>query len=68
MQTAKEFVHKVLDSLPDDCSLDEFTYQLYLRRKVEEGLAAIDRGDVYTPEEARRKLISWRESSGPDPR
>ena len=65
MATVKEIVLEAMRSLPDDCSWEEFTYQLYVRRKVQAGLSAIERGDVYTVDQARQKVQQWRESSGP---
>lgn len=64
MTSVKEIVLDAMRSLPDDCTWEDFTYQLYVRRKVESGLAAIDRGDVYTTDEVRQKIQQWRESSG----
>lgn len=37
----------------------EFEYRRYLRRKVEQGLADIDRGRVLEQEEVDRQLVHW---------
>ena len=37
--TAKETVRALLDRLPDDCTLDEVLYHLYVVQSVEEGVA-----------------------------
>jgi predicted transcriptional regulator len=37
--TAKETVRQLLDRLPDDCSLDEVQYHLYVLQAVERGEA-----------------------------
>jgi len=37
--TAKETVRALLDRLPDDCSLDEVQYHLYVVQALERGLA-----------------------------
>jgi hypothetical protein len=67
MQTAKQFVRDVLDSLPDDCTLDEISHRLYLRRKLELADQAIRDGRVHSFEEGREIVQSWFTSSGPTP-
>jgi len=42
MSTAKEEVQALLNSLPDDCSLEDIQYHLYVIEKVNSGLAAAD--------------------------
>lgn len=39
MEPAKETVRALLDRLPDDCSLDDILYHLYVAQKVAQGLA-----------------------------
>jgi aryl-alcohol dehydrogenase-like predicted oxidoreductase len=65
MATVKEQAIEAMRRLPDDCTWDDVAYQVYVRRKVEAGLAAIDRGDVYSPEDAKRMVKQWLKSSGP---
>ena len=65
MSTVKERLMEVVSSLPDDCTYDDFRYRLYLHRKMEESQKAIDEGRVYTQEQAREMVKSWRKSSGP---
>ena len=40
--TAKETVRALLNRLPDDCSLDDVLYHLYVVQAVGEGLADIE--------------------------
>jgi hypothetical protein len=65
MQTAKDVAREVLDTLPDDCTLDDISYQLYLRRKLEQSARDIAEGRVHSEEEARGIVESWFTSSGP---
>ena len=37
--TAKETVRALLDRLPDDCTMDEVLYRLYVVQAVAEGVA-----------------------------
>lgn len=42
MQPAKELVRDILERLPDDCSLDDVLYHVYVVQKIEQGLADAD--------------------------
>jgi len=41
---AKQAVRELLDRLPDDCSIDDVLYHLYVVQAVERGLADADAG------------------------
>ncbi len=43
MPTAKEAAREVIDRLPDQTTLDEIAYELYVNEKIEQGLAASGR-------------------------
>jgi predicted transcriptional regulator len=38
METAKEQVQEILNSLPDDASLEDIQYHIYVRQKIQQGL------------------------------
>jgi predicted transcriptional regulator len=57
--TTKQQVQEVLDQLPDDCTLEDVQYELYVIQKVQRGLQAVERGDVVTHEEAKKRLERW---------
>jgi predicted transcriptional regulator len=65
--SGKQIVFEVLSNLPDDCTLDEIRYRLFVRAKIERGIAAIETGPTYTPEEAKSQVRTWLASSGPTP-
>jgi predicted transcriptional regulator len=66
MPTAKSEAHKLIDLLPDDASFEDIQYQLYVRQKIERGLADVRDGRVIDHDEVQRRVASWRdESSGP---
>ena len=58
----KDKVRKLLDRLPDDVSMDRVLYHLYVLSKVEEGLAAVEAGDVKPHEEMVREMREWFEA------
>ena len=60
METAKEQVQRILEVLPDDASLEDIQYHIYVRQKVDQGLADGDAGRVVSHEEATRRLDKWR--------
>jgi hypothetical protein len=60
MQSAKDITTGILDSLPDDCTLDDISYRLNLWRKMERSAKDIQEGRVYTTDQARDIVKSWR--------
>jgi predicted transcriptional regulator len=44
MQDAKQAVRDLLNDLPDDCTLDDVLYHLYVLSNVERGRAEADAG------------------------
>jgi len=67
MATLKQQLVEVVSSLPDDCTMDDFRYRLYVRQRIEEGLRDVEAGSVYSHDEAVEMVKSWRKSSGPNP-
>ena len=61
MATAKEVAREILERLPDDCSLDDIQYHLYVRRMIEEGRKEIREGQYITQEEIEQDLAQWLE-------
>lgn len=59
MQTAKEEVSKLLENLPDDCTLEDIQYHLYVLQKIERGLKDTKEGRVYTQEEVENRMAKW---------
>jgi predicted transcriptional regulator len=61
MQTTKQEVSDLLNRLPDDCTLEDVQYHLYVLQKIERGLKDIEGGRVYTQEEVEKKMSKWLE-------
>ena len=59
MATAKDDVRRMLDELPDDVTYEDIQYQLYVRQKIDQGTAEIERGEGIPHEEARRLFEKW---------
>lgn len=59
MKTAKEEVRELLEGLPEDASLEEIQYHLYVRQKIEQGLCAAREGRVVPHEEVVKSMARW---------
>jgi predicted transcriptional regulator len=59
MSSAKATVRKLLDELPEDASLEDIQYHIYVHEKIERGLRDADDGHVVNQEEAKRRLAKW---------
>ena len=53
---AKEAVKALLDRLPDDCSMDEVLYHLYVLRAIERGQADVAAGRTLSHEDVEEEL------------
>lgn len=56
MQKVKQEVSKLLNRLPDDCSLEDVQYHLYVLQKIEHGLKDAEEGRIYTQEEIEKRM------------
>jgi predicted transcriptional regulator len=59
MATAKKAVSELLKKLPDNCSLEDVQYHLYVLQKVERGLKDTEEGRVYSQEEVEMMMAKW---------
>ena len=53
---AKRTVRELLDRLPDDCTLEDVLYHLYVLQSVARGRADVEAGRVLTHEEVAQQL------------
>lgn len=61
MATAKQVALEIVGSLPDDCTLKDAAYRLYLRQLVEEAREDLREGRTFTQEEVEREAAQWLE-------
>ena len=59
MQTAKQDVEQLLHNLPDDSTLEDIQYHLYVLEKIQKGQQDIANGRCYTNKEAKERLSRW---------
>ncbi|MBD8528183.1 hypothetical protein [Pseudomarimonas arenosa] len=56
---AKQEVEQLLQQLPDDATLEDIQYHVYVLEKIKRGRADIAAGNSQTTEQAREKLSRW---------
>jgi hypothetical protein len=59
MATPKEEVRHLLERLPDDVSLEQIQYHIYVKQKVQDALDAADRGEVLSQDEVEARMERW---------
>ncbi len=60
--TAKQEVEHLLQNLPDDATLEDIQYHLYVLEKINRGMDDVAAGRVYTVAQARERLGRWLQS------
>ncbi len=59
MSTAKEDVKALLDKLPDDCSLEDIQYHLYVVEKIRRGIERAETETVLSQDDVERNFSKW---------
>ena len=59
MKTAKQDVEQLLNKLPDDCSVEDIQYHLYVLDKVRRGLEDAHVNGTIKQEEVESRLSKW---------
>jgi predicted transcriptional regulator len=52
----KQTVRDLLDRLPDDCTLDDVLYHLYVLQRIARGVAQADAGELIPHERVEQEL------------
>ena len=60
----KQVALRIIESMPDDASLDDIMYELYFRQRVDRGLSELEEGKTITHESVKQSLATWLQSSG----
>lgn len=55
----KDEVKQMIDQLPEDCSIEDIQYTLYVRSKIQKGLKDIEEGNVLSTEEVKTRMDKW---------
>jgi hypothetical protein len=57
--TAKDEVRRLLDSLPDDASLEDVQYSIYVRERLARAQREASEGKVIDQEEIENRMRRW---------
>ena len=57
MSSAKEAARQLIDHLPEQATRDDIMYELYVKQKIEEGLADIEAGPTVPHEQVKAELL-----------
>ena len=57
MSTVKQAAKQILDDLPEQATWDDLMYELYVKQKIEEGLADIEAGRTIAHEQVKAELL-----------
>lgn len=52
-------VIKLIQELPEDATMEDILYKLYVRAKIEEGLNELNEGQGIPHNEALEKISKW---------
>lgn len=59
MASTKEQLRELIERLPDDCTLEDVQYHLYVQQKVARGLEDVRHGRVLSQQEVERRMAKW---------
>ena len=59
MDSTKENVQSMLNNLPDDCTIEDIQYHLYVMGKIRQGLQIADTKGVLKQAEVEGLLNKW---------
>lgn len=59
MSTAKQEIESLLKTLPENCTLEDVQYHLYVIEKVQRGLEVADRQGAISHKDAEERLGKW---------
>jgi len=59
METAKDQVQQILQMLPEDASLEDIQYHIYVRQKIQQGIDDAEAGRILSHAEVQQRLAKW---------
>ena len=59
MSGVKRAVLDLVKTLPEDCTLEDVQYQLYVRQKVDRSMQAVAAGRVQSHGQEKKRLAKW---------
>jgi len=59
VNTTKDEIESLLQRLPDDCTLEDVQYHLYVLGKIRRGIERAESEGAVSQEEVERRLAKW---------
>lgn len=59
MATAKHDARKILDGLPEEASLEDIQYHLYVLQRIERGREDVAARRIVSQDEVEQRLAKW---------
>lgn len=59
MNTTKEEVRSLLQRLPENCTLEDVQYHLYVIEKVQRGIERAEKEGIIPHQEVEKRLGKW---------
>jgi predicted transcriptional regulator len=59
MATAKQDARRVLDGLPEEASLEDIQYHLYVLQRIDRGREDVKAGRVVPQDDIEQRLAKW---------
>ncbi len=59
MPSIKQKVIKMIQSLPEEITVDDIMEELYFKLQVDEGLRELDEGKGISQEEVEKRMSKW---------
>ncbi|GBE02807.1 hypothetical protein BMS3Bbin06_00556 [bacterium BMS3Bbin06] len=59
MNTAKQEVQSLLKKLPDDCTIEDIQYHLYVIEKIQRGIDRAKEEGTVSQEEVEKRFSKW---------
>lgn len=57
MPTTKKQALQMIKNLPEKATWDDIMYEIYVRKKIEAGVKAVDEGRVVSHEDVKKRFI-----------
>jgi len=59
METLKNELIRAITNLPEDSTIDDLMYRLYVINKIKKGQEAVIEGKIKTLDELKKKVLKW---------
>ncbi len=59
MPTVKAEIRKMIDALPEDVTIEDIQYHLYVRERIERARAEVEQGKLLDEDEVERRMAQW---------